>query len=223
MCAVETAVLEGNAFSPCTQQHGNELRQLMSTNKRWAAFPTTEQLSIFGTFRRSVKQTEFNARWQSRLTSVKLTQRPQEAASPTLSCLSLHRTVMGTSKLNTEGRTSAQLCWLSQQGRDPRGHRPSCAIHLRALSSRCAASFWVTERLRLGGSHTLPPGAFSQEKPASLLFLSWVPIHSHPVHAIKVPDPQGSVWGPFLQPLAPHTHWFSRYLFRTSVSQVGRL
>lgn len=62
MYAVETAVLEGSAFSLCTQQYGNELCQLMSMNKSLVAFPTTKQLSIFSTFRCSVKQTEFNAR-----------------------------------------------------------------------------------------------------------------------------------------------------------------
>lgn len=48
---VETAVLggAGKAFNSCTQQYGNEPCQLMSMDKCLVAFPTTKQLSIFGT------------------------------------------------------------------------------------------------------------------------------------------------------------------------------
>ena len=47
---METAVLEGSAFSECTQQYGDELGQFVSMSKCLAAFPITKSLSIFGTF-----------------------------------------------------------------------------------------------------------------------------------------------------------------------------
>lgn len=76
VCAVETAVLEGNAFSPCTQQYGNELCQLMSMNKRLAAFPP--QSSFLYLVLSDVQYNRLNLMPDdsARLTSVKLKQRP---------------------------------------------------------------------------------------------------------------------------------------------------